>query len=172
MKRSEKKDFVKKLKKDFLNTSSVVVAHYSGLTVLETDEIRKAMREKGAKFKITKNSLTKLALANTKLECINDLFNGPTAIAFSDDSIIAAKASFDFGKTHKNFKILGGFFEGEKIDSEKVKYLASLPTLDEVRGKLIGLISRPAQKIVYVLNAPASQIVTLLSKYSPETSKV
>ena len=166
MKRSDKKDFVKKIKDDLKTSSSVVVAHYSGLSVLETDELRKEMRENGAKFKITKNRLTKLALAETHFKEITDLFSGPTAIAYSDDPVAPAKVAVNFEKTNNKFKIIGGAFEGKKIDKERINFLATLPSIDEMRGKIIGLIMAPAQKIALVVKEPSSQLARILSSRS------
>ena len=98
--------------------------------------LRKAMRDNGAKFRVTKNRLTKLALAGTKYESIIDLFNGPTAIAYSDDSVAPSRVAVDFEKKYKNFKIVGGSFEGERIEQNKINFLATLPSLDGIRGKI------------------------------------
>ena len=171
MKRSEKSELVAEMKDDFNNSSSIIVAHYSGLSVKETDLLRKAMRENGAKFKVTKNSLTKLALENTKIEAISDLFVGPTAVAYSSDTVAPAKIAVEYGKKFKNFKIVGGFSEGEKIDEVKIKFLASLKSLDEIRGQLIGLITTPAQKVASILEAPASQLVRLMDSKSKQLEK-
>ena len=171
MKRSDKKNFVQKLKDEINSSSSVIVAHYAGLSVLETDNLRKEMRENGAKFKVTKNRLTKLALADTPNESIIDLFIGPTAIAYSNDSVAPSRVAVDFEKKYKNFKIIGGSFEGEKIDQNKINFLATLPSLDGIRGKLIGLISAPAQKIASVLQAPGSQLARLITSRSEELGK-
>ena len=166
MNRSEKKDFVAKTRDDLSNSSIIIVTHYSGLRVKEIEELRKAMRINGAKFKVTKNSLTKLALANTKIETIADLFNGPTAVAYSSDSVVAAKVAVEYEKKFKNFKIIGGAFEGEKVGEEKIKFLALLPTLDEIRSTLAGLIIKPAQKITSILQAPAGQLARLVDSRS------
>ena len=123
MKRSEKKELVDKLKGELDNSSSVIVAHYSGLTVNESEQIRAEMRNNGAKFKVTKNRLTKLALEQTKFKDLIDLFKGPTAIAYSDDPVAPAKVSSNFEKKLENFKIIGGGNDGEKIDIEKIKFL-------------------------------------------------
>ena len=171
MKRSHKNDFVQNLKEDLSKSSSVIVAHYSGLSVNETDNIRKAMRDNGAKFKVTKNRLTKLALADTQYESISDLFNGPTAIAYSSDPVAPSKVAVDFQKKFENFKIIGGSFEGKKIDETKISFLASLPSLDGIRGKLVGLISAPAQKITSVLQAPGIQLARLMTSRSEELGK-
>jgi len=171
VKRSHKNDFVQNLKEDLSNSSSVIVARYSGLSVKETDNIRKAMRDNGAKFKVTKNRLTKLALADTQYESISDLFNGPTAIAYSSDPVAPSKVAVDFQKKFENFKIIGGSFEGKKIDETKINFLASLPSLDGIRGKLVGLISAPAQKITSVLQAPGIQLSRLMTSRSEELGK-
>ncbi|PPR45675.1 MAG: 50S ribosomal protein L10 [Alphaproteobacteria bacterium MarineAlpha5_Bin8] len=171
MKRSDKNEFVKKLKKELEDSSSVIVSHYAGLSVIETDDLRKSMRDNGAKFKVTKNRLTKLALTDTKYESITDLFNGPTAIAFSNDPIAPSRVSVDFEKKFKNFKIVGGAFEGEKIDLDKIQFLASLPSLDEVRGKLVGLILAPAQKIASILQEPGGQLARVINSRSESLGK-
>ena len=171
MKRSEKNDFVKNLKEELNNSTSLIVSHYAGLNVKEIDELRKAMRDNKTKFKVTKNRLAKLALVDTQYENIIDLFSGPTAVAYSADPVAPAKVSVEFEKKFQNFKILGGSFEGEKISQEKINFLGSLPSFDEIRGKLVGLLSTPAQKIASVLQAPASQIVSVLELRSKKLEK-
>ena len=166
MKRSEKKEFVQKLKDEIDSSSSVIVAHYSGLTVEESEQLRSEMRSNGAKFKVTKNRLTKLALEQTQFKDIADLFTGPTAIAFSDDPVAPAKVAVSFEKKLEKFKIIGGGYDGEKIDLEKINFLATLPSIDELRGKIIGLISAPAQKIALIVKEPASQMARLVSAKS------
>ena len=166
MKRSEKKDFVDKLKEEFNNSSSVIVTHYSGITVNEAESLRKEMRANGAKFKVTKNRLTKLAIADTQFKEISDLFTGPTAIAYSDDPVAPAKVAVSFEKKLENFKIVGGGYNGEKIDRDRIDFLAKLPSLDELRGKLIGLLSAPAQKIASIASEPGAQIARLISSKS------
>ena len=163
MKRSEKKDFVSNLKDEFSSSASIIVAEYSGLTVNESESLRKEMRESGAKFKVTKNRLTKLALAETQFKDISDLFKGPTAVAYSTDPVAPAKVAVSFEKKFDKFKIIGGGYNGEKIDKEKIDFLAKLPSLDELRGKLIGLISAPAQKIASIAIEPGAQIARLIS---------
>ena len=166
MKRSEKKDFVSNLKEDFSNATSVIVAEYSGLTVTETEQIRKEMRDNGAKFKVTKNRLTKLAISETQFKEISGFFKGPTAIAYSDDAVAPAKVAVNFEKKFENFKIIGGGYNGEKIDRDKIDFLAKLPSLDELRGKIIGLLSAPAQKIASITIEPGAQIARLISSNS------
>ena len=166
MNRSEKKEFVQKLKDEIDSSSSVIVAHYSGLTVEESEQLRSEMRSNGAKFKVTKNRLTKLALEQTQFKDIADLFTGPTAIAFSDDPVAPAKVAVSFEKKLEKFKIIGGGYDGEKIDLEKINFLATLPSIDELRGKIVGLISAPAQKIALIVKEPASQMARLVSAKS------
>ena len=171
MKRSEKNNFVQKLNEELKDSSSVIVAHYAGLSVSETDDLRKSMRKNGAKFKVTKNRLTKLALAKTQFESISDLFDGPTAIAYSSDPIAPVKVSVEYEKKFDSFKIIGGSFDGEKIDKDKINFLASLPSIDEIRSKLVGLISTPAQKIASILQVPGGNLAKLFNARSEELEK-
>tara|TARA_B100000575_G_C23016366_1_gene585326 strand:- start:368 stop:889 length:522 start_codon:yes stop_codon:yes gene_type:complete len=171
VKRSEKKDFVENLKKELSESSSIVVAHYSGLTVSEAESLRKEMRANGAKFKVTKNRLTKLALADTQFKDISDLFSGPTAVAFSTDPVAPAKVAVDFETKIEKFKIIGGGFNGEKINKDKINFLAKLPSMDELRAKLVGLISSPAQKIASLAVEPGSQIARLISAKSSNSQE-
>ncbi len=171
MKRSEKKEFVQKLKDEIDISSSVIVAHYSGLTVEESEQLRSEMRNNGAKFKVTKNRLTKLALEQTQFKNIVDLFTGPTAIAYSDDPVAPAKVAVSFEKKYDKFKIIGGAYDGEKIDLKKINFLATLPSMDELRGKIVGLVSAPAQKIASLMKEPAGQIARLVSAQSKSLEK-
>ena len=171
MKRSEKKEFIQKLKDEIDSSSSVIVAHYSGLTVDESDQLRSEMRNNGARFKVTKNRLTKLALEQTQFKDIADLFTGPTAIAYSDNPVAPAKVAVSFEKKNEKFKIIGGGFDGEKIDLEKINFLATLPSFDELRGKIVGLISAPAQKIASIVKEPAGQMARLVSAQSKSLEK-
>ena len=168
MKRSDKNNFVNNMKEELINSSSIVVAHYSGLSVLETDDLRKDMSNNGAKFRITKNRLTKLALSETQFKDIADLFTGPTAIAYSSDPVAPAKVAVNFEKKFKNFKIIGGGYNGEKIDKQKINFLATLPTLDELKGQIIGLIMAPAQKIASIVKEPGGQLARLMSLRSKQ----
>jgi len=171
VKRSEKKEFVQKLKDEIDISSSVIVAHYSGLTVEESEQLRSEMRSNGAKFKVTKNRLTKLALEQTQFKNIVDLFTGPTAIAYSDDPVAPAKVAVSFEKKYDKFKIIGGAYDGEKIDLKKINFLATLPSMDELRGKIVGLVSAPAQKIASLMKEPAGQIARLVSAQSKSLEK-
>jgi large subunit ribosomal protein L10 len=166
VKRSDKKNLVQKLKDDLISSTSVIVSHYSGLNVNESEELRSEMRKNGAKFKVTKNRLTKLALEQTQFKDLADLFTGPTAIAYSDDPVAPAKVAVNFEKKLENFKIIGGGYDGEKIDLEKINFLATLPSMDELRGKILGIISAPAQKIALIVKEPAGQIARLVGAQS------
>ena len=171
MKRSEKNEFVQNLKEEINNSSSIIVAHYSGLSVNESEQLRFEMRNNGAKFKVTKNRLAKLALEQTQFKDIADLFTGPTAIAYSDDPVAPAKVAVSFEKKLEKFKIIGGCYNGEKIDFEKINFLATLPSMDELRGQIIGLISAPAQKIASIMKEPAGQMARLVSSQSKNLEK-
>ena len=171
MKRSDKKDFVEKLKNELISSSSIIVSHYAGLSVLETDNLRKEMRDNGAKFRVTKNRLTKIALTNTPYESIADLFAGPTAIAYSSDPVAPAKVSVIFEKKLENFKIIGGAYDGQKIDLSKINFLATLPSLDQIRGKLLGLLNAPAQKIASIVQVPGGQLARLVDARSKQLEK-
>jgi len=144
----------------------VVVTHYSGLTVQEMTELRRQMLTVGASFKVTKNRLTRLALEGTRFKPLADLFKGPTAIAYSDDPVAAAKAATDFAKKNDKLVILGGAMAGTVLNAAGVTALASLPSLDALRGKLIGLLNAPATKIAGVVQAPASQLARVLNAYA------
>ena len=168
MKRSDKNNFVNKIKDELMNSSLIVVARYSGLSVLETDDLRKEMRNNGAKLRVTKNRLTKIALAKTQYKDITDLFTGPTAIAYSSDPVAPAKVAVNFEKKSKNFKIIGGGYDGEKIDKEKINFLATLPSPEELKGQIIGLIMAPAQKIASIVKEPGGQLARLMSSRSKQ----
>ena len=145
----------------FDKAEAVIVTHYQGLTVNQLDELRAKMREHGIIFKITKNRITKLALEKTRCKDLSDLFSGPTAVALSKDAITSAKILTNFSKEHTNLKILGGIMGNDILDVAGVKNVATLPTLDEARAKIVGILRSPAQKIASILLAPASKIAIL-----------
>ena len=145
----------------FDKSEAVIVTHYQGLTVSQLDELRKRMREHGIIFKITKNRITKLALENTKCKDISNLFTGPTAVAMSEDAITSAKILTKFSKENESLKILGGIMGKDILDVAGVQNVATLPTLDEARAKIVGILRSPAQKIASILLAPASKIAIL-----------
>ena len=161
MNKDKKKTYIEEMKAFFKKTSSVFVTHYQGLTVKQIDKLREEMRKHGILFKITKNRITKLALQNTKCKDLLNLFTGPTAVALSKDAISSAKILTKFSKENKNLKILGGFMDGDILDVAAVAKVATLPTLEEARAKIIGILRSPAQKITSILLAPASKIAIL-----------
>ena len=163
MNRAQKREAVAELNDVFTNTSSVVVTQYSGLNVAEISDLRRQMRKAGATFKVTKNRLTKLALEGTPYAPIGDLFIGPTGIAYSDDPIAPAKVAVNFAKDNEKLVVLGGAMGDSQLDVDGVKALASLPSLEELRGTIVGLLQGPATKLLGVVQAPASQLARVIS---------
>jgi len=161
MNKEQKKNYIADMTAQFENSEAVLVTHYQGLTMIQLDELRKQMREHGIQFKITKNRITKLALANSKCKDLVNLFTGPTAVALSKDAISSAKVLTKFAKNHQSLKILGGIMGNDVLDVAGVLNMATLPTLSEARVKIAGILSSPAQKIVSILLAPASKIAIL-----------
>ena len=159
--KEQKKNYITEMTANFENSEAVLVTHYQGLTVKQLDELRKQMRERGIQFKITKNKITKLALEKTKCKDLSNLFTGPTAIALSKDAISSAKILTKFSKENNNLKILGGIMGKDILDVAGVAKVATLPTLEEARAKIIGILRSPAQKITSILLAPASKIAIL-----------
>ena len=159
--KEKKKNYIEEMKNFFSKTNSVFVTQYQGLTVKQIDELRAEMRKHGILFKITKNRITKLALEGTKFKKLENLFSGPTAIALSEDAITSAKILTKFAKNNSNLKIIGGIMEEEPLSVEEVAKIATLPTLDEARGKIVGILKSPAQKIISILLAPGSKIAIL-----------
>ena len=153
--------YINEMKSQFDKSEAIIVAHYQGLTVSQLDKLRAEMREHGIQFKITKNRITKLALDQTRCKELSDLFKGPTAVALSEDAITSAKILTKFSKDNNNLKILGGIMGNDVLDVAGVKNVATLPTLDEARAKIVGILSSPAQKLVSILLAPASKIAIL-----------
>ncbi len=161
MNKNQKKQYIDDMKSQFDKSEAVIVTHYQGLTVSQLDELRKRMREHGIIFKITKNRITKLALEKTKCKDLSELFTGPTAVAMSEDAITSAKILTKFSKENENLKILGGIMGKDILDVAGVQNVATLPTLDEARAKIVGILRSPAQKIASILLAPASKIAIL-----------
>ena len=161
MNKDQKKQYIENMSVQFDKSESVIVTHYQGLTVSQLDDLRKKMREHGVIFKITKNKITKLALEKTRCKDISKLFTGPTAVAMSKDAITSAKILTKFSKENENLKILGGIMGKDILDVAGVQNVATLPTLDEARAKIVGILSSPAQKIASILLAPASKIAIL-----------
>ena len=161
MNKEKKKNYIEEMKDFFSKNSSIFITHYQGLSVKQLDELRSEMRKNGVLFRITKNRITKLALEGTKFKKLENLFTGPTAVAFSDDAITSAKILTKFAKTNGKLKIIGGLMENEPLSKEDVANIATLPTLDEARAKIVGILKTPAQKIMSILLAPGSKIAIL-----------
>ncbi len=165
MSRAQKEAEIKELNERFSNDELVVVAHYSGLSVSELTDLRAQLRAEGASFKVTKNSLTKLAIKGTQFEQLDDLFTGPTGVASSQDPVAAAKVAHKFAKDHDKLIIIGGALGDMVLDAAGVEAIAKLPSLDEIRSKLVGLLQAPAQKIAGVMQAPARELVGVTKAY-------
>jgi len=169
MNKERKKTYVEEMKNFFNKNSSVFVTHYQGLSVKQIDELKSEMRKHGILFKITKNRITKLALEGTKFKKLENLFSGPTAVAFSDDAISSAKILTKFAKKNSNLKIIGGIMEEEPLSVEDVAKIATLPTLDEARSNIVGILTSSAQKIMSILLAPGAKIAILAHEKSKKT---
>ena len=159
--KEQKKNYITEMAANFENSEAVLVTHYQGLTVKQLDELRSQMRKHGIQFKITRNRITKLALKKTKCKDLANLFTGPTAVALSKDAISSAKILTKFSKDNNNLKILGGIMGKDILDVAGVAKVATLPTLEEARAKIVGILRSPAQKIASILLAPASKIAIL-----------
>lgn len=166
MNRSEKTDTVAALNATFNEAAVVVVTRNLGLTVAQSTDLRLKMRDAGAGYKVAKNRLAKIALNDTQYESLSDLLTGPTALATSGDPVAAAKVAVEFAKTNDRLEIVGGAMGSTVLDVEGVKALASLPSLDELRAKLIGLVQAPATKVVQVISAPAGQLARVFGAYA------
>ena len=166
MDRSQKEEQVAVLKHEISESELVVVTHYIGITMPEMTILRKNMREAGANFRVTKNRLTRLALQDTGFESLIELMSGPTALAYSADPVAAAKAAVNFAKDNDKLVILGGVLNGQVLGVDGVNNLAKLPSLDELRGKLVGMISTPATRIAGVLQAPAGKVARVIGAYA------
>ncbi len=166
MDRQEKKVFIETLSRNVAASSIVLVAHYKGLTVAEITDLRVKVRKAGAGFKVTKNKLTQLALKDTLFNNISGMFVGPTAIAYSSDPVAVAKILAEFAKANEKLVLLGGAFGETLLDSNAVTALSKLPSLDELRGKIIGLLQAPAQKIASILQAPGGQVARVIGAHS------
>ena len=166
MDQAQKRELVTELNAVFSDAASIVVTHYSGLTVQEINQLRGQMREAGANFKVTKNRLVRFAIADTPYAPLADMFRGPTAIAYSDDVAAAAKVAVEFAKKNDKLVVIGGAMGENVLDQEGVQALAALPSLDELRGIIVGLIQAPATKVAGVLQAPAGQLARVMNAYS------
>jgi large subunit ribosomal protein L10 len=166
MDRTEKRAFVATLSGVFAETSFVLVARNSGMTVADVSDLRRRMRGAGATYKVAKNRLAGLALNGTRFEGIKPLLKGPTALAWSKDPVAVAKTAIDFAKGNDKFVILGGALGKQVLNADGVKALAELPSLETLRAQLLGLIQTPATRIAGVLQAPGGQVARVLAAYA------
>jgi len=166
--RAAKRELVTELHDVFKDTGVVVVAHYAGMTVSQMTEFRRRVKQAGGQVKVAKNRLAKLAVKDTQVAAIADLFQGPTCLAYSKDPIAAAKVAVTYAKENDKLVILGGAMGATRLGADGVKSLAELPSLDELRGKLIGLVQAPASKIARLLNEPGAQLARVVSARSKQ----
>ena len=162
----QKREFVESLKKDLTVANLVLVTNQSGLTVDESTELRSKMREAGANFRVVKNTLARLAVDGSKLSDMKAHFKGPTAVAFSEDSVAAARVVVDYIKTNSKLSIVAGMLGDKALDQTAIKSLASLPSLDVLRAKILGVLQAPATGVATVINGPASGLVRVISAHS------
>ena len=166
MTKEQKKVYIDEMSKQFENSKAVMITHYQGLTMPQIDELRSKMREHGIIFKITKNRITKLALEKTRCKDLAGLFTGPTAVAFGEDAIISARILSKFAKDNENLKLIGGIMENEVLDQAGVQNVATLPTLDEARANIVGILNAPASKLVSILLARSEKMSSLSAENS------
>ena len=171
MERAQKEELVATLRHALADTECIVVTHQTGLTVAEVTELRRQMRAAGASFKVTKNRLARLALAGTKFEQLSPMFTGPTAIAFSHDPVAAAKVAVGYANRNDKLSIVGGSLGERQLDAAGVRSLATLPSLDQLRAKLVGVLQAPAGRLAAVLQAPASQLARVLDAYAKKADQ-
>ena len=167
--KAAKKDAVESLNGLFKTTSVAVVAHYSGLTVAQMQKLRSQMKLAGASVKVSKNRLAKIALEGTDVVAIGSLLRGPTVIATSNDPVAAPKVAVEFAKANEQFVILGGSMGKTVLDINGVKALAALPSLDELRARIVGLLVAPATKIAQLTTAPASKLARVVQAYASKS---
>ena len=166
MDRAQKTELVAELKSTFEGTSVVIVTRNLGLTVAQSTALRNKMREAGANYKVSKNKLARIALEGTTYNAINDLLVGPTALSTSADPVAPAKVIVDFAKTNDKLEIVGGAMGKTVLDVAGVKALAELPSLDELRARIVGLVQAPATKVVQIVQAPAGQLARVFGAYA------
>ena len=171
MNKNKKKTYIEEMKNFFKTNSSVFITHYQGLSVKQIDELRSEMRKHGILFKITKNRITKLALEGSKFKKLENLFTGPTAVAFSEDAITSAKILTKFAKKNSNLKIIGGIMEEETLSVQDVEKIATLPTLDEARANIVGILNASASKLVSILLARSEKMSNLPTENSETKPK-
>jgi large subunit ribosomal protein L10 len=167
--RAQKQQLTASLRQDLADTVCVVVTHQTGLSVAEVTQLRQQMRSAGARYRVTKNRLVKRALEGTQFEALAPLFTGPTAIAFSQDPVAAAKAAVAYANRNNKLTIVGGGLQGQVLDEAGIKALATLPSLDDLRAKIIGLLNAPATKLAVLLQTPAGQIARVLAAHAEQS---
>ena len=168
MDRTQKQALVETLQQDLAGSACIVVTHQTGLSVAEVTQLRRQMRTAGAGYRVTKNRLVKRALEGTEFASLVPFFSGPTAIAFSRDPVAAAKAAVAYANRNDKLTIVGGGLNGQALDAAGVRALATLPSLDELRSKIIGLIQAPATKLAALLQAPAAQIARVIAAHADQ----
>ena len=168
MKREQKELFIKNLKNILSENSLVLVFHYRGMSMTDMTDLRVQSFNSGCNIKVTKNRLTKLALEGTDKSELSDLFDGPTAIAYSNDPVQLTKLLTNFSKNNSNLVILGGIMDNEILTVEKIEILSKLPSLDEARAQLIGLLNTPAQKIAGILSVPSGNLARVFNAYGQQ----
>ena len=168
MNRNEKTDLVNNLHDTFDNAASVVIVHCIGLTVEESTNLRTKMRNENCNFKVTKNRIARIALKDTKYQHMDSMFKGPTAIGSSNDPVMAAKILVDYAKENEKLVIIGGGLEDKALSKIDIEALAKLPSLNDLRGKLVGLLQAPASKILRLSVEPASQVLRTISQKSKQ----
>lgn len=166
MDRAQKKEMVTSLNRVFSETGVVVITRNHGLTVAQVTDLRNKMRAAGASYKVAKNKLARIALEGTQYEPISDMLVGPTALATSNDAVAVAKAASDFAKSNDKLEIVGGAMGSTLLDANAVRQLAALPSLDQLRARIVGLVQAPATKLVQIVQAPAGQLARVLGAYA------
>ena len=171
MDKVKKQKYIENMSTQFDKSEAVIVTHYQGLTMQQLDDLRDRMREHGIQFKITKNRITKLALEKTKCKDLTNLFTGPTAVAFGEDAIMSARILSKFAKDNENLKLIGGIMDNEVLDQAGVQNVASLPTLDEARANIVGILNAPASKLISILLAHSEKMSSLTAENSETQPK-
>jgi large subunit ribosomal protein L10 len=169
--KEQKKSYISEIATQFENSNAVMVTHYQGLTMTQLDELRSKMRDHKITFKITKNRITKLALEKTKCKELSNLFTGPTAVAFGEDAIMSARILSKFAKENENLKLIGGIMDNEVLDQAGVQNVASLPTLDEARANIVGILNASASKLISILLAHSEKMSSLSAENSETQPK-
>jgi len=170
MNKEQKKNYISEIALQFENSEAVLVTHYQGLNMNQLDELRSKMRDHGIQFKITKNRITKIALEKTKCKDLSSLFTGATAVAFGNDAIMSARILSKFSKDNENLKLLGGIMGKDILDQAGVQNVANLPTLDEARAKIVGILATPPSKLVSILLARSEKMSILIPEISEKTT--